>query len=338
MTDSATPETGALSVEQAVASLVTPPPVEQDTTPEAPLEAAAEDTEPQGESSAPEEAEDGAETPAEVEETEAEETEAVEPLEPPKYWTQEAKAKFADLPAELQAVVLAQEGPREEAAAKAKAQAAEQVEAAKEQLKGVQTLAEQLASFLPEAIETFKSRWGEKEPDWSEIAEQHGADEAFKLKTRFEAEQKKVHQLAQANQTAQAEAHKAFVQSEWQTLATIAPELAPDAADPTKGADKRQAVTKYLIDQGIPKDAVVQISAKELLIAHKARLYDEAQARLTAAPKPKPAPAPAQRSPVRPAAAPAQSSSQGRAKEAEGRFYQKPSVDNAVALLLSRKA
>jgi hypothetical protein len=184
--------------------------------------------------------------------------------------------------------VLEQEGPREEAAAKAKADAAKQVEAATKELAGVRTLAEQLGAFLPEAIQTFQSRWGAKEPNWVEVSEQYGAEETQKLKWRYDAEQKQLSELAQTTQTAQAEAHKAFVQTEWKALADLAPDLAPDATDPTKGAEKRQEVTKYLATNGIPQDAIAQISAREMLLAHKAMLWDRAQAALKAAPKPKP--------------------------------------------------
>jgi segregation and condensation protein A len=129
MSESATPETGALSVDQAIASLLpAAEPVEQEQASEAPLEA-AETTEPEGETKTPEDAEAGAETPTEGEEAEAA-AEPVEALEPPRYWSTEAKARFAELTPDLQAVVLSQEGPREEATAKAKAEAAKQAEAA----------------------------------------------------------------------------------------------------------------------------------------------------------------------------------------------------------------
>jgi hypothetical protein len=336
MTDQAT-ETGPLTVDAAIASLL-PQPVEQEAPETEAPEAATEPepTEPEGETSAPEEAEDGAETPAEGEEAEAVEPEAVAPAEPPRYWSKDAKDAFAKLPPELQAVVLEQEGPREEATAKAKAEAQRQIEAAQEELKGVRTLAEQLNTFLPEAIQTFQSRWGAKEPDWSQVADQYGADEAFKLKTRFETEQKQLATIAQANQAAQAEAHKAFIQTEWKTLAQIAPELAPDESDPKQGAETRQKVTSYLIERGIPKEAIAQISAVEMALAHDAMRWRDAQAALKAAPKPKPA-ASVARTPVRPAAAQVQPSSQRTAQAVAQRFAASRSVDDAVALLLARK-
>jgi len=335
MSEAATPETGALSFDQAVASLLPQQaePEETNNAPEAPAEV-AEEPEPQGGDQPPEEADAEPAEPAEDEETETEEA-AVEPLEPPKYWSKDAKDRFADLPPELQAVVLEQEGPREAAAAKAKAEAAEETKAARAQLQGVQTLAEQLDAFLPEAIETFQRRWGD--PDWEATIEQYGAEQAAKLKARYEREQSQLQQLTQANQAAQQKAHHAYVLEQFQALATLDPELAPDVKDPTQGAEKRQEVTKYLVAAGVDPQAIGNISAVEMTLARKAMLWDDAQAKLKAAPpKPKnPAPRAA---PVRPGAAQAQSPAQRTVASAQGRFHAKPSIDNAVALLLAKKA
>lgn len=328
MSESATPESGPLSVEQAVAAL-TPQPVEQEA-PEAPVEAAAEAVETEGETSTPEEAEGEAEQPAEVEEAEAE-PEPVVAADPPKYWSQDAKAKFAELPPELQAVVLAQEGPREEAAAKAKAEAAAKVAAADAEVSKVSQLAQQLGEFLPQALEVFQSRWG-SDPDWVAYAQEHGAEAMTLAKAQHEQELTHLQRLASAKQNADVQAHEAFVKAEFTKLADIAPDL----ADPTTGGEKRQAVVKYLSDNGIDPGSIRNISAAEMLIAHKARLYDEAQAALKARPIPKPAAAPAVRSPVRPAAAPAQTSTQRTAAQVANRFAQTRSVDDAVALLLSK--
>lgn len=335
MSESASSESGPLSVDQAIASLIPEPaPVEEAQAPEAPAEAAAEPEEIDAGDQPAEDPDAEAETLADGEEEP--ETEAAAPLDAPLYWSQEAKAKFSELPPELQAVVLSQEGPREEATAKAKATAAAEVERANKELAGVQTLAQQLSEFLPQALKTFQQRWGE--PDWAAVAQEHGAEQAFVLKAQFETEQKQLAQVVQAEQSAQTEARKAFLQTEWVALAEIAPELAPDRADPTKGADKRQATVKYLAANGIPPEAIAQISAREMSLARKAMLYDEAQAALKVTPKPKPAPAAGVRATVRPSAAQSQPSSQRAGQQAANRFAQTRSVDDAVALLMARKA
>lgn len=323
MTDAVTTDSGPLSVDQAIASLI-PQEVTQPEaveTPEAPIEAAEEATD------TPSEAEEtAAETGEEAEaapEAEAEPEEAVAPLEAPKYWSHEAKAKFADLPPELQAVVLSQEGPREEAAAKAKAEAAQQRQVADKELQGVQKLAEQLNTFLPEAVKTFKSRWDDV--DWAAWVEQD-PEAAFKGKIAHEQEQQHLQKLAAAAEEAQAQAKQAFLREQTEKLA----EIAPDLADPEKGVQRRTEVAKYLIAQGVDQSALSNISAVELTIAHKAMLFDLAKANLQAAPKPKPA---APKPVVKPAAT---ATSPNPARQAVNRFAQTRSVEDAVALLMSQ--
>lgn len=320
MTDAVTTDSGPLSVDQAIASLIPQETTEPEAVAtEAPLEAAAE-------TETPSEAEETtAETGEEAEgatEAEAEPEEAVAPLEAPKYWSHEAKAKFADLPPELQAVVLSQEGPREEAAAKAKAEAAQLRQTADKELQGVQKLAEQLNTFLPEAVKTFKSRW--EDVDWSAWVEQD-PEAAFKGKIAFETEQQHLQKLAAAAEEAQAQAHQAFLREQTEKLREIAPEL----ADPEKGVQRRTDVAKYLVAQGVDQSALNSISAVELTIAHKAMLFDQAKANLQAAPKPKPA---ASKPVVKPAAA----TSHNPARQAVNRFAQTRSVEDAVALLMSQ--
>lgn len=336
-------DTGPLSAEQAIATLVQQ--YEEPAEAEAPIaaaEPAVSDAEPeeQGSEAAATTAEDDASEAAEpgdgVEEAETDEPDAPE-VEPPAWWTAEHKARFRELPSDLQAVVREQETTRERLVSEAKERAANAEKSRDEELKGVRTLAEQLNAFLPEAIQTFRNQWGAKEPDWAALSEQVGADEAFKLKARYDSEQKQITQLAQANQAAQVEAHRAFLQAEFKALAEIAPDLAPDVRDPKQGAEKRQAIVKYLVAEGIPEAAISQISAREMRLAHKAMLWDEAQAQLKAAPKPKqPAAQSKPKAAVRPAAAQVQPSTPQRAaQQAANRFAQTRSVDDAVALLLA---
>jgi hypothetical protein len=321
MSEALAPSEGPLSVEQAVESLISAPaepeaaaPVEETAQPE---EIAAEPT-----------AEDPDAEPAEPGEEGEAEAEPAVALEPPKYWAQEAKAKFSELPAELQAVVLAQEGPREEAAAKAKAEAAESVKAAQQEASGVKALAEHLGTFLPQAIETFKSRWGD-DPDWAAIAAERGTDEAVSLKFQYEAEQRELLKVQQATQVAQQESHKVFLREQFEALKTVAPEL----ADPVEGPKLRAELGEYLIANGATPEALSQVTAVEMSIARKAMLWDRAQANLKAAPKPIAAPA---KAPVKAPAALAPASQQRTATQVANRFAQTRGIDDAVALLLAK--
>lgn len=323
-----TPDSGseALSVEDAV-SLIQGPAPEQDDAP-APVEAAQEPEEIEGEASAPEAA-DEAEEAVEGEEPQ-EEAEAVEPVEPPAYWSKEAKAKFADLPPELQAVVLAQEGPREAAAAKAKAEAKAEAEQAQAKVKAVDQLADQLNAFLPQAVQAFQSKWDNV--DWAAYAEQD-PEACFKDKLRFEQEQAHLVQLSQAQQQAEQIKHAEYVKAEFAKLSEVAPEL----ADPVEGPKRREEVGKFLVSAGLPPEALGNISATELSIAYDAYRYR--QAKLAVAAKPK-APAPPARPPVKAAAAaPVRTSQQRSVEQLRGKLARSNDpVADAVALLQAMRA
>jgi hypothetical protein len=326
MSEAPTPDAGPLSVDQAIAAL-TPEPVEEQAQ-EAPVEA-AEGEETEGAASAPEEAEGEAEQPAEVEETEAD-PEPVVAADPPKYWSQDAKEAFGQLPPELQAVVLAQEGPREEATAKAKSEAAAEKQAAQAEIAKVGQLADYLGEFLPQAVETFKSKWGDA-PDWKAIAAEHGTETMTLLKLEHDEGLALLQQTHQANEIAQRAKKEAYFAAEHAALA----EIAPDLADPVEGPKRRAEVVTYLRQAGYDDGELEMMSARDMLMARKAKLWDDAQAALKTRPKPTAQnPAPAVRAPVRPAAAPAQPSP---TRQARGRFDQAPTIENAVALLLTPK-
>lgn len=323
-----TPETGALSFEQAVSMLdVAPeaPPEQEQDAPQSAPEASAEAVEiTEGETSTPEEAEAGAETPDEAGEAEGEEAPVVA-AEPPKYWSQEAKAKFAELPPELQAVVLQQEGPREEAAAKAKQEAAEVRQKAEQKLAQVSRFADALTARIPQWQAAFRSKWGES-PDWVAHAQAVGSEQATLDKLQFEQERELLAEAEKAQTIAQQQAHQAYIKGEEAKL------QGTELSEPAK----RREVAQYLLENGkdeVTPDRLGQISAFELQLAHKAMLWDRAQAALKQAPKQQQK-VPA-RTPVKPAAA--QPSSQQRtAAQVANRFAQTRSIDDAVALLLSQ--
>lgn len=335
MTDQPTPQgDGPLSIDQAIGLLT------QDNSPEpeiAPEEAAPEPEEPQSE---PATTGDDAGEPEEAgdsDEPEAEGEAEAEPVDPPTWWDAEAKAKFAALDPELQAVVREQEAKREAIVAKAKQEAAEHRKQADSEVQGVRALADQLGEFVPQAVETFKSRWDDV--DWQAWSQRIQSETDPETATRdlaafnsarlaFEEQKAQVEQLQAAKRQADQVAHAAFMREQAEELTTIAPELA-------KSPETLNAVGKYLVDHGIPADQLATISAKEAVIAHKAWLYDQAQAKAKATvapPKPK---APPVRT-VAPVASGQGVPANRQASVAKNRFAQTRSIDDAVALLVSR--
>lgn len=325
MSEQAT-EAGPLTVDAAIASLI--PPETEEVAPEAPEKAAEEPEKPEGETSTPEEAEVEPEEQAEGEEG-AEVAEAETLPDPPLYWSPEGKAKWPDLSPEARAEILAQEGPRETAVAKAKAEAADVSANAIAELGKVKALSEHLAEFLPKAIEVFQSKWG-SDPDWVAYATEFGAEAMTIAKAQHDQDLALLQKTANATAEAQTQARDAYIKAEFATLA----EIAPDLADPVEGPKLRTEITKFLIDTGLDAAAVRDISAVEMALARDAKLWREAKAALKAAPPKKPA-APAPKATVRPSAA---AVAPNPSKQAANRFAQTRSVDDAVALLLAGKA
>ncbi|WP_269715772.1 hypothetical protein [Caulobacter sp. NIBR2454] len=346
-TGAAPPSDGPLSFDEAVAAVRGAPEViedepkpvkkaqpapaaaaETDEDDDAGAQVGEGDEEPEGAASVPEDAEEGDETPADGEEAE-EGDEAVELKEPPKYWTKEAKAEFAKLPPALQEVVLAQEGPREEAAAKAKEEAKKVRETADAEIAKVTALGEALSDFLPTAVARYNNKW--KDVDWAATHEQLGADKTLKLRLQMEEETHELEQLqaaqAEANQTARLAARRA----DFEFLKTNAPHL----ADEKTGPAKRKEIVEYAVKAfGLDPAAAAGASAINFILAEKAMLYDRAQA--AAAKKPKPAPAPAKPA-VRPSGTPERTSQQRSVEQHAARLNKTGSVDDAVALLKAQR-
>lgn len=306
---------GPLSVEQAVGLLEAPETVE----PEAEAEPIEGDPEPEI-TDEPEEAGEG--------EDEAEQPEPETPaVEPPHFWDAEAKAKFAELPPELQGVVLEQEKGREAAKAKAVQEAAESRKRADAELSGIAQLSDGLAKFLPEAVKTFQDRWANV--DWAAWAEAD-PDAAIKGRFQFENEQRQLGQVHAAKQEAERITQTKFLAEENEKLKTLAPAL----TDPAKGQALRGKVAQYLVDQGADPKGLETLPAAAVAVAYKAYLYDQAQAGL----KTKPTAAVAPRAPVKPAASQTVRTPQREAEAVKNRFAQTGSVDDAVAMLNARQA
>lgn len=309
---------GALSVDDAVASLLTPPEEHDDAT--------GDDADVADESEAdPDQADDASEDtdPGDGEETEEPAEAAAAPVVAPQWWDAEAKGHFAKLTPEAQAIVFAQEEKREAITAKAKQEAAEARQAAEADISTVKQLGELLGDFLPKAVETFQAQWGE--PDWAAVAREHGADQAFILKTQYEDQQRQLQQLAEAKQRTDAQARAATLRAENEKL----------KGTPLEAIPARKAVADYLAANGYGPADLASANARDFLLAHKAMLYDKGQAALKAKPR-KPAPQAPARAPVRPGAA-APGSPQSRvAQQVNNRFAQTRSVDDAVAVLLAK--
>ncbi len=308
-------------------------PVVEEPTPaeEVPAEAAAEPAEE-----------------TEGEEVGAEEETAAPVIDPPPFWSGEDKAWFSAQPADAQARILAYEKNRDAITANSLKANAEAVKAAQGEAVKLAKLATDTQAVIDTAKATFERpveglfdaqgtplRWSDI--NWDATMK---ADPAYgtQLWTRFQFETGRLQQLEAARQStveaAQTEAFKAYVSDERGKLHTLNPELAKDPAKLTE-------VATYLAKQGYAPEAIHRASALDLVTAQKAMLYDLAQAKgkqvqAAVASTTKP-PARAQSTAVKPTAATEQVAPQKRAvAEAENRFAQTRSVNDAVAALNAR--
>jgi hypothetical protein len=350
MTTEAAADTGPLSIDAAVA-LMTAPAVEPEkieqpaavVAEQAPVEAAAEPEtggeEPQSESATTDDDAGEAAEPGDGEEAETPPEAAAQPVDAPQWWEADKKALFAQLTPELQATVRAMEDRREALTAKSRQEAAEARKQAESEVNGVKALAEQLSTFVPQAVEMFKTEW--ENIDWDGWVDRIQAEEdpevaardlvAYnKAKLGMERAQTTLQKLQKSQVEAEQIARQAFVREVVADLQEHAPELLKP--------DNQKALGEYIVKSGLPPEAMGQASAKELIVAHKAMLWDQAQAAAkakAATPAPKPLTPPVRT--VAPVAAPAQASNPANREVARlsNRLSQTHSQEDGIALILA---
>jgi len=326
---------GALTIDQSIAAQLATM-EQEDQTVEQPLEGEAA---PAEESEAAPDAATSADEPEGANEgEEAAEPEAPEaPIEPPQFWSAEAKSRFRDVPRDVQEIILAQEQSRNAFTSKAAQEASEKGKAAETERARLVQFNEQLGKLLPVAEQTFADRWANV--DWVQLTESLGAEQATKLKFQHDAEQQQLASLQQAQAQTQKAAFDEYVKAEAAKL----PSLCPELVDAKEGPARRQALGKYLSEAGIPAQAINGASAMELALAWKAQQWDLAQAKAkslaTKQPaKPTAAAAQAKPAPSKPGASVASLSTQTAAlAEAEKAFNANPSIENSVRLQLAQE-
>lgn len=350
MTTEAAADTGPLSIDAAVALMTAPSAdpekIEQPAAAaaeQAPAEAAAEpaddDAGDQSESATTDEDAGEAQEPGDGEEVDPPEEAAAEPVDAPQWWDAEAKAKFAALNPELQAIVRAQEDKRETVVTEAKAKAAEARKQAESEVNGVKALAEQLGTFLPQAVETFASKWDAIDWDGWEDRVQNEEDPDIaardlmalnKARLAMNREKTELQKLQKAKSDADEITRVNFLREEGRKLLELTPELAKP--------ESLKALGSYLAEVGLPSEEFANAGALHLSLAHKAMLWDQAQAKAkakAAAPAPKPITPPVRTvAPVAASAAPANPATR-ELQRINNRFAQTRSDDDAVALIMA---
>jgi len=271
--------------------------------PPAPVEAAQSAPEPQ---ETPIQADPTAELDL-TEETPGEVAATIEPVspavDPPHYWDASQKEAFAQLSPELQRVAVDQWKNGERVINKAQQEAAEARKVAENATKQAEAKAaeatqfvEKLNAIVPKAEEVFADRWSKV--NWVELATVQ-PDEYVKYRAIHDAEQMQLQQLQAARKEASEKAESQRVEAEKTARQQRATEqgqllrnLVPDLADAKEGPARLKRLGDYMLAQAITPDQIANAGAREISLAYKAMLFDEARAR-AAAKAPKPAPTPA---------------------------------------------
>ncbi len=307
-------ETGALSVEDAVAHLSAEEAVEDQpqTT-----------DQPEIEDDAPETASEEDDQTAGDEDDDAEPEAEVDPeqpaIDPPASWDAEHKAKFATLPRDVQEYLLARETERDRGVSAQQQRASEARQRAEAEAQAVAALKPQIETLAEQARQQL-DRWsGMDATAWQNLA-QTDPNRYVALKAQHDADVQRVQQLDAAREKAEAVEWQAFANKQTARLPEIAPNI---AGDPKVQAEVFEYIVKS--DPDIKPEDVRWITAEQMVIAHKAMLYDRAQA-------PQPKPQGKKVITAKPSTPPAPMQQRQRS-QAEQAFKKAPTVENALKLL-----
>jgi len=207
-------------------------------------------------------------------------------IEPPQFWDAEGKERFAKLSPASQKEVVEYEKQRTAAVAKAMQKSTEAAKAAEAKHQQLREIVDRFGESEEPADARMKQwdEWFAREG--VELARTNPA--AFVAEqARYQAEKREVDQV----RAAKAEAERALYSEHIKEQNRLLPELAPELADPKEGKQRFADTLNYARELGYDADQLRWITARDLSVAHKAMLWDRAQARAKEAPKPKPKPA-----------------------------------------------
>lgn len=261
---------------------------------------------------------------------EGEEREPETAVNAPHWWTADQKARFAELPADLQAIVLENERSRDSAVGRLKQEAAEARNRAQQEVQVLGQHRQAMDDLLARAQTVFADKWDGI--DWQQLAIEDPAAYVAN-KALYDQEQSELQRVEAARKHAATIEHQTHVRSEAAKLA----EIAPDLVDKNHGEKRRQEVGRFLAENGVDAESLRWISAHEMALAYDAMRYRQLRAKALKATK-IPAAAPAPAKPVRPAAASGETPSSQRIRDLEARANRTGSVDDVLALRAARRS
>lgn len=314
------PETGALSVEDAVAFLTEEAVEETPKTPKTEETDATEAEAPQGASDDDTDHDDDSDDDGDDDASEGQDDPESPAIEPPKSWDAEAKERFARLPREDQEYLAAREAERDKGVSIAQQRAAEARQRAEQEAALVASAKPFILKAVQQANQQFQDRWqGMDATAWQQLA-QTDPSRYVQTKAAYDADVQALQQVDTARRQAEVIEWQSFAQQQTARLPEIAPQL---AADPKAQAEVFDYIAKAA--PNLTQEDLRWVSAEQMLIAWKAQQYDAAKA-------PQPKPEGKRVVSARPSAPPTPLK-QRQQSQRQADFKKAPTIENALRLL-----
>ena len=192
-----------------------------------------------------------------------EEADDLPPIEPPVSWDAEAKAKFAELPRELQETVTKRETERERFVQQ-KSQ-----EATRAKQDALQTATAELAQIEQQYAQSFQQMAAQLQPQRPDPAmlsyDQQGYYNQLAAYENAQAQQQQLQQqaytLAQQAQQRQAQIEQAEMAEQHRIIV----EAFPEYADPTTGPELQRKLSAVAKRIGYPDELISQARAQDII-------------------------------------------------------------------------
>mgnify|MGYP001556217125 CR=1 FL=1 len=197
-----------------------------------------------------------------------EEADDLPPIDAPVSWDAEAKAKFAELPRELQETVAKRETERERFVQQ-KSQEAKQAQ--QSALQQAQSELAQINAAYAEQLQHIAQSVTVQEPDpMLQVTDPVAYAQQMRAARQADAQRSQAQQQAQHHaQQAQALAMQA-AQAEQAEQHRYIVENFPEYADPTTGPELRSKLTAVAKEMGYPDELIGQARAQDILAIRKA--------------------------------------------------------------------
>lgn len=238
------------------------------------------------------------ETPASAHEDDDTDPARVEPvIEPPKSWSKEEQAQFAELPSELRATIARRESERDTAISRKMNEVAEERKAVQAQVQQTAQVQQNYANTINQLLTMTVPELQQLESaNWQKLATDDPA-EYVRLSAVRDGLRQRVNFMTQQVQQAQAQQQQQMLQHHQAALTdqyNVLLDTVPEYRDPVKAKALVQDVSSVMSNYGFTQDEVGAVGDARVVrvMTRLAQLERQEQARTSAQAKKGGAPAP----------------------------------------------